>query len=74
MKSNYLKISIFFALFGILNTSCKKDSDPSLKVNKWVESKDRSDTIEFKKQNAMQKLTSYVIWVMNNKGAIEEVL
>ena len=39
----------------------------------WTISK-HVNNVQLKKQSAMQKLTSYEIWVMNNKGAIEKVL
>lgn len=51
-----------------------KSLDKGIEVkSNWTISK-HVNHVQLKKQSAMQKLTSYEIWVMNNKGAIEEVL
>ena len=48
MKKIFIGAIFFFVVSLVLLESCKKETDSSLKGNKWVESKDRADTIEFK--------------------------
>lgn len=51
-----------------------KSLDKGIEVkSNWTISK-HVNTVQLKKQSAMTKLTSYEIWVINNKGTIEEVL
>lgn len=51
-----------------------KSLDKGIEVkSNWTISK-HVNTVQLKKQSAMTKLTSYEIWVINNKGIIEEVL
>ena len=43
-----MKKIFLLALSLTLFVACKKATDSSLKTDKWIESKDRADTIEFK--------------------------